>query len=1527
MSAKVPPSLLKAKSFEDWLLEIEGWRLVTKVEKKEQAITVALALPTLEEHESDIRTKVFRQLGKEELYKETGMDDLISFLKEELGKDDLSEVLNTFDEFEKLELNEEKHKTINAFISEFESLKAKMEARGTTLPGEILAFKLIRKSGCDQRETVAVMSELDLTNKTNIYKKAKEALKKYKGELVTGGPSKKQKTTEAVNVAESEEYEAFWTRQYGGNWRGGYRGARGSRGQQYGKQSFGGGGRGNTHPHTGGRGSHQAGGGRGQFGGAGYTGGGGGAHSQPHYNTGGRPINPKDQDGNFKRCNCCDSIRHLIKDCPDSYENQSKQMETANVVEDVVNVVLFTGSREEENTILAEEGRNCAVIDTACSSTVMGLPWKNFYFDTCLSEKEKKELMVQRSCKRFRFGGGTVLPSLGRMELPVSIAGKRMKVAVDFVKSNIPLLLSLKTMKSLQTKLDLEDDTATILGKKISLNYTSSGHYCIPLKETVEVREIEGTLKDIYMVDLNKDETAKKRPALLKLHRQFGHASKEKLSNLLKNANVYNSDVEAILEDICKNCQICAVHARKPDKPAVGLPLATRFNQVVSMDLKKWGSQHILHMVDMFTRYSISALIPRKLPSCVINKVMTNWISIFGVMEKMMFDNGGEFTAQEMTEVASYLNVEILTTGAESPFQNGLNERIHSVTDSMLKKMEADHPNVSLEVNLAWASMARNNLQMWHGFSSNQLVFGHNSNLPNILTAGLPALENKDKLISDSFKEHIDSMQAARKAFMQTDADERLRRALRTKMRASEERYTYGDKVYYFREGKETWLGPAKVLFQDGKVIFIRHGSEMVRVSANRLKKVHPNGVEETTNKNDDTDAERKDDTDTVEKTSTKATTGEERLLSSSDEDSPVPVSRVGRDNSTGEAKEKRSDNPIEQNDVPDTFDAVESEAPASNSTRPTNERSVKTKTKAIDLKKNEVIKFQDKPGGEWVTARVEGRAGKMTGGHKNYFNIQQVDGNFTGGVNLDKVSSWEKAVETEQEVESVNMVLVPTNRHGEKECKEAKTVEIEKLKNFGIFESVEDEGQSRISTKWVLWWKDKEIRARLTARGFEEEQFVESRSPTVSKRAFRAFLAVSQSRNFRIKTTDIKSAFLQSDDLSREVYIEPPKEVKEVGKIWKLVKPLYGLNDASLQFYNSVKSELIKLGMKQSKIDPALFFFKQVRNGEEHLDGSIALHVDDFLHAGCEEFDEKVMNKLRLRFKAGKLETGVFKYVGYTIDQKGTEVTISQEEYVSKVHVPTVTAIRARSKNDGLSNEEHTEMRAITGALNWIARGTRPDLAFEVTDLSTKFKQAKVEDLLRANKIAIKVKHTPSLITFPCLGDVKKWSIKLFTDASKSNMSDKISTARGFLVFLVGEGNRSCLIHWECNKVQRVVRSTLAAEGLALCDGLSSAILLRRLVQEYLGITEEMIPIDTFTDNKSLFEAVHSTKLVQDDLLLLDIAAIKQLLEKKEVRSVRWIPGNLQLADCLTKRGAAGQQLRETIQSGRLDVPGLADH
>ena len=125
-----------------------------------------------------------------------------------------------------------------------------------------------------------------------------------------------------------------------------------------------------------------------------------------------------------------------------------------------------------------------------------------------------------------------------------------------------------------------------------------------------------------------------------------------------------------------------------------------------------------------------------------------------------------------------------------------------------------------------------------HGFSSYQLVFGRNPNLPNVMTNQLPALDASTS--SEILATDLNALHAAREAFIQSESSEGIRRALRCKIRASEEKYEHGEWVYYQREGQEKRLGPGKVVFKDGKVVFVRHGGVFVRVSPNRLVKSNP---------------------------------------------------------------------------------------------------------------------------------------------------------------------------------------------------------------------------------------------------------------------------------------------------------------------------------------------------------------------------------------------------------------------------------------------------------------------------------------------------------------------------------------------------------------------------------------------------------------------------------------------------------------------------------------------------------------
>ena len=69
-------------------------------------------------------------------------------------------------------------------------------------------------------------------------------------------------------------------------------------------------------------------------------------------------------------------------------------------------------------------------------------------------------------------------------------------------------------------------------------------------------------------------------------------------------------------------------------------------------------------------------------------------------------------------------------------------------------------------------------------------------------------------------------------------------------MRAAEEVYQHGDRVYYKREEHNRWLRLGKVVFQDGKIVFVRHGGNFVRVSPSRLirarREFAPSGNDES---------------------------------------------------------------------------------------------------------------------------------------------------------------------------------------------------------------------------------------------------------------------------------------------------------------------------------------------------------------------------------------------------------------------------------------------------------------------------------------------------------------------------------------------------------------------------------------------------------------------------------------------------------------------------------------------------------
>ena len=102
--------------------------------------------------------------------------------------------------------------------------------------------------------------------------------------------------------------------------------------------------------------------------------------------------------------------------------------------------------------------------------------------------------------------------------------------------------------------------------------------------------------------------------------------------------------------------------------------------------------------MDCSTRYTQAHIIPDKTPESVIEKFLEGWIlGLFGAPEAFVIDNGGEFCNHKFKDTCQNLNIKIKATSAQSPFQNGLCERNHALTDKIVEKMLEDDPDIPFQ--------------------------------------------------------------------------------------------------------------------------------------------------------------------------------------------------------------------------------------------------------------------------------------------------------------------------------------------------------------------------------------------------------------------------------------------------------------------------------------------------------------------------------------------------------------------------------------------------------------------------------------------------------------------------------------------------------------------------------------------------------------------------------------------------------------------------------------------------------------
>ena len=475
-------------------------------------------------------------------------------------------------------------------------------------------------------------------------------------------------------------------------------------------------------------------------------------------------------------------------------------------------------------------------------------------------------------------------------------------------------------------------------------------------------------------------------------------------------------------------------------------------------------------------------------------------------------------------------------------------------------------------------------------------------------------------------------------------------------------------------------------------------------------------------------------------------------------------------------------------------------------------------------------------------------------------------------------------------------------------ELERAKRNELQKWIRNQVYVQVPDNGQPRIHTRWVctnntsVFTGKLEVKTRLVAKGFQDVEAgnVRSDSPTCSKEGFIITMGVVKSHGWMCKSMDIETAFLQGKKMNRPVYLHPPPEANVPdGYIWKLQKCVYGLSDASRMWYLTVREELMKLGAVPSKHDQAIYSW--YFNGRLH--GIITTHVDDFFFAGSKIFHTNVMDKVRKVFKVKCEHSADFRYIGLNVKMVNDKIRIGQDEYVK--NLSPIPLSNDRDLQDKISKEEVTKVRQLVGQLNWLATQTRHDLSYDISDMSSMIKLENVDCIKQANKTLKKAKKEKSQISVPDLGILENVKLVVYSDASHANLIDGGSQG-GYVIFLQGKNGNYLPVSWQSKRVKRVVKSTLAAETLAMVDAAEAAVYYRKFILEILGMDDSIknVPIVCCTDNSSLYDAAHSSTQIEDKRLRIEIAILREMLNKREITRFAWVESGKQVADSLTKKG-----------------------
>ena len=276
--------------------------------------------------------------------------------------------------------------------------------------------------------------------------------------------------------------------------------------------------------------------------------------------------------------------------------------------------------------------------------------------------------------------------------------------------------------------------------------------------------------------------------------------------------------------------------------------------------------------------------------------------------------------------------------------------------------------------------------------------------------------------------------------------------------------------------------------------------------------------------------------------------------------------------------------------------------------------------------------------------------------------------------------------------------------------------------------------GKIPIGCRWVYKVKlrsdgsVKRYKARLVAKGFTQLEGIDYQdtfSPTAKIISVRCLLSLVAARGWPLHQMDVNNAFLHGD-LAEEIYMSLPPGHQRQGEqnlVYRLHKSLYGLKQASRQWFAKFSEAICSAGFVQSRADYSLFTKTQGK-----LFTALLIYVDDILITGNDPASISATKKfLHSRFNLKDL--GNLKYfLGIEVSTSKKGIFISQQKYAleiiedvgllgaAPITTPMERGLKLLDKSDLL--KEPSKYKRLVGRLIYLTV-SRPDITYAIHVLS----------------------------------------------------------------------------------------------------------------------------------------------------------------------------------------------------------------